>query len=200
MSTLQKEYIPAGSYIIESGKEKLLIALLGSSVGVALIDVEAGVGGLMHILLPEPTLSTTTRPPESYASTGLPHFIENLEKAGADKSRLQATISGGSLYGSKTDLNLDFDAGGLITEIVLQILRTERISIQRSEINGYFGSKLTLDTSTWQADIQPIIPKSHTTAKAFKKPGAEEINNAISEIRPIPQIALKLMRIIRDGD
>jgi len=200
MGTLQKEYIPAGSYLIESGKEKLLAAFLGSSVGVALIDVEAGIGGLMHILLPEPTLSTTTRPPESYASTGLPHFIENLEKAGADKSRLQATISGGSFYGPKTDLNLDFDAGGLITEIVLQILRTERISIRRSEINGYFGSKLTLNTSTWQADIQPIIPKSHTTAEAFKKPGGEEINDAISKIRPIPQIALKLMRIIRNGD
>jgi putative nucleotidyltransferase with HDIG domain len=200
MTTPQKEYIPAGSYVIESAKDRLLIALLGSSVGVALVDRQAAVGGLLHILLPEPTDSSTTRPPESYASTGLPHFIENLEKAGADKSRLQASISGGSLFSPKTDLNLDFDAGGLSTEIVLQILRTERISIERSEINGFFGSRLSLNTSTWQADIQPIIPKTHTKAAAFKKPGGEEINSAIGHIRPIPQIALKLMRIIRSGD
>lgn len=200
MATPQKEYIPAGSYVIESAKDRLLIALLGSSVGVALVDRKAAVGGLMHILLPEPTGSSTTRPPESYASTGLPHFIENLAKAGADKGRLQASISGGSLYGASTDLNLDFDAGGLSTEIVLRILRTERISIQQSEINGYFGSKLSLNTSSWQADIQPIIPKSHTTAAAFKKPGGEEINTAIARIRPIPQIALKLLRILRKGD
>jgi len=200
MTFPQKEYIPAGSYIIESANDRLLIALLGSSVGVALVDRKAAVGGLMHILLPEPTDSSTTRPPESYASTGLPHFIENLEKAGADKSRLQASISGGSLFGSKTDLNLDFDAGALSTEIVLQILRTERIAIEQSEINGYFGSRLSLNTSTWRADIQPIIPKSHTSSTVFKKPGGEEINSAIAHIRPIPQIAMKLMRIIRRGD
>ena len=200
MTFQQKEYIPAGSYVIESAKDRLLVALLGSSVGVALVDRKASVGGLMHILLPEPSDSTTTRPPESYASTGLPHFIANLEKAGADKSRLKASISGGSLFGPKTDLNIDFDAGGLSTEIVLQILRSERITIEQSEINGYFGSRLSLNTSTWQADIQPIIPKTHTTATAFKKPGSDEINTAIGRIRPIPQIAMKLMRIIRRGD
>jgi putative nucleotidyltransferase with HDIG domain len=154
----------------------------------------------MHILLPEPTDSSTTRPPESYASTGLPIFIESLIKAGADKSRLKATISGGSLHGPGRDLNVDFDTGGLITEIVLQILRMENISIRQSEINGYFGSKLTIDTATWETEIQPIIPKSHKSTETFKKPGGEEISKAIARIRPIPQIALKIIRIIRDGD
>lgn len=200
MAILHKEYIPAGSYVIESSEEKILVALLGSSVGVALIDEEASVGGLMHILLPEPTDSSTTRPPESYASTGLPLFIESLVKAGADKSRLKAVISGGSLHGPGTDLNVDFDTGGLITEIVLQILRMEHISIKQSEINGYFGSKLTLDTATWETEIQPIIPKAHKSTETFKKPGGEEISKAIAQIRPIPQIALKIIRIIRDGD
>ena len=200
MANLEKEYIPASSYVIESSGEKLLIALLGSSVGVVLFDEEAKVGGLMHILLPEPVDSTTTRPPESYASTGLPLFITNLIRAGADRSRLKAVISGGSLYGPNVDLNLDFDTGGLITEIVLQILRMERITIKQSEINGYFGSKLTLDTSTWETEIKPIIPKSHTSAEAFKKPGGEEITVAIAKVRPIPQIALKIIRLIREGD
>jgi putative nucleotidyltransferase with HDIG domain len=200
MTNLEKEYIPAGSYLIESSGEKLLIALLGSSVGVVLIDEEAKVGGLMHILLPEPVDPTTTRPLESYASTGLPLFIKNLVRAGADRSRLKAVISGGSLYGPGVDLNLDFDTGGLITEIVLQILRMERITIRQSEINGYFGSKLTLNTSTWETEIKPIIPKSHTSAEAFKKPGGEEITKAIAQVRPIPQIALKIIRLIREGD
>lgn len=200
MANLEKEYIPAGSYVIERSGEKLLAALLGSSVGVALVDEGAKVGGLMHILLPEPIESTTTRPPESYASTGLPLFIENLEKVGADRSRLKAVISGGSLYGPGVDLNLDFDTGGLITEIVLQILRMEHIAIQKSEINGYFGSKLSLNTSTWETEIKPIIPKSHHSSAAFKKPGGEEITKAIASVRPIPQIALKIIRLIREGD
>ena len=47
MANLEKEYIPAGSYVIESSGGKLLVALLGSSVGVALFDEEAKAGGFM---------------------------------------------------------------------------------------------------------------------------------------------------------
>jgi putative nucleotidyltransferase with HDIG domain len=200
MENLHKEYIPAGSYVIDTSGDKLLVALLGSSVGIALIDEDASVGGLMHILLPEPTDSTTTRPPESYASTGLPLFIQSLEKAGAEKSRLKAVISGGSLYGSGADLNMDFDTGGLITEVIFQILLMEHISIKQSETNGYFGSKLSLNTATWKADIQPIIPKSHKSSEVFKKPGSDEVTKTIAHIRPIPQIAFKIIRMIRKGD
>ena len=153
----------------------------------------------MHILLPEPLEPNTTRPPESYASTGLPLFINNLIKAGADKNRLKTTISGGSFSTQGVDHNVDFDTGGMITEIVLQILRNERISIIRSETNGYFGARLSLNTETWDATIQPIIPKSHKTVGVFKKPTVADIELAISQVRPIPQIALKIIKIIRDS-
>lgn len=187
--------------MIESAGNKLLVALLGSSVGVAMADTAAGVGGLLHILLPEPAAGAKSAgPPERYAVSGLPLFIEHMVRAGADKSRMRATISGGSISGPGDDLDLDFDTGSQITEIVLQILRSEKIQIIRSETNGYFGSRLSLETNTWQAEIQAIIPGSFKIAEAFKKPDSEDIGLAISRIRPIPQIALKIIRIIRDGN
>jgi len=89
--------VSAGSYVISGKKRTVLAAILGTCVGVTLCDRVANVGGLIHLLLPEPTNMAKPWRPEKYASTGFPIFIKALREAGAARERMQACIAGGGL-------------------------------------------------------------------------------------------------------
>jgi putative nucleotidyltransferase with HDIG domain len=191
--------VPSGSYIVSRAKDAVLVAYLGTCVGVALWDREAGVGGLIHFLLPEPTSMDMAWQPEINARTGLPLFIEALCREGAKKERLEAGIAGGALVGPLTEADLFLDIGGRTADVVTEILAQEGIPILRSEVGGYFSCKLSLNLRTWKTSIDPIgVSAAFTQPTNFQKPPAERLSQVIESIQPIPQVALKLIRMTRD--
>lgn len=194
-----KEFVPSASSRILRGGHKRLIALLGTCVGVAIFDSEAGIGGIHHILLPEPTGTTNPWEPDTYATTGLPLFIEALIEAGADRSRLRAVVAGGALFGVKTKLDLDLDIGGKTSEVVMRILAEKKIPVIHAETGGYMGAQLELDTTDWQYEVQPILSRPEDVPSPIRPVLPEEVHQAISRIEPIPQVSLKIMRLARQG-
>ena len=70
--------VPSGNYVISSKKNEILDAYLGTCVGITLVDEKKDLGGLMHILLPEPSGMSVMGRIENYARTGLPVFIKAL--------------------------------------------------------------------------------------------------------------------------
>ena len=195
----KRTIVASGSYIISKGGCLILEAYLGTCLGVALYDRHAGVGGVIHLLLPEPSAIDSPWRPEVYAATGLPIFIHHLRKEGASKERLEAIVAGGGLVGPISKLDLILDIGGRTAEIVERILRQEQIMIRRSEIGGYFSCRLSLNLHTWQCDIDPtVIPAPITGGTGFKKPDTEQLDRVIATLSPIPQIALKVLRMISD--
>lgn len=83
-------------YKLARGKQKLITRDLGSCVAVAMRDAEAGIGGLLHIMLPDCTnpeeVAEETYP--KYADTGIDLMIKKLILAGAVKRRLTAKLAG----------------------------------------------------------------------------------------------------------
>ena len=191
--------VTSGSYMISRQKPEIMQAYLGSCVGVTLYDREAGIGGLIHLLLPEPPSVDLTWNPEINAVTGMPIFIEALCKQGAQKERLQACIAGGALMSpvSLTDLRLDI--GGRIAETAQHILQKKKIPILQIEVGGCSSCCISLDLTTWETTIKPFaIPTPKTTADNFSRPTAEQLEQVIEELLPIPQTALKIIRMIND--
>jgi len=174
------------------------VALLASCVGVVLVDRSAHVGGLFHVPLPKPIGSGNPWQPESYASTGLPLFIDSLCKAGAQKKNMEAFVAGGALLGSALEKTLDLDLGGRTADVVMDILNRESIRIRQSETGGLYNMRLSLDLNTWECTVKPYIQDSPFSIGPVKKPTAEEINQAIARVHPIPQVALKIIRMIGD--
>ncbi|MBW1707316.1 MAG: HDOD domain-containing protein, partial [Deltaproteobacteria bacterium] len=169
-------------------------------VGVAIWDKEAGVGGLIHLLLPKPTGLSKPLNPVAYATTGMPLFIQALYKAGACRNRMEACIAGGALVGPVNRLDLDLDIGGRTAEIVRTILGEEGIPVAQSETGGCIGCRLSFDLETFESSILPMIDQSPPVKENFRKPSPDEIADMIHRIRPIPQIALKIARMTREGD
>jgi putative nucleotidyltransferase with HDIG domain len=194
---LSRTIVAPGSYVISKGECPILDAYLGTCVGVALYDRHAGVGGLIHLLLPEPTAIDSPWRPEVYAATGMPLFIHHLRKEGAGKENLEAIVAGGALVVAVSKLDLMLDIGGRTAEIVQRILRQEKIAIRRSEIGGYFSCRLSLNLQTWECDIDPIgVLAPVPGGTCVKKPDIEQLDHVIKTLSPIPQIVLKVLRMI----
>ncbi len=194
-------HVASGSYVVTRKKRQILEAHLGTCVGVCLFDRHANVGGLIHLLLSEPISITRDRKPAVYATTGLPVFIQALLDAGASKDDLEACIAGGALVGPLSERDLVLNIGGRTTEIVEEILYRERITICKSETGGYFTCHLSLNSETWESHVEPSGVSTIPFEKIdFKRPTVEELDTAIESVRPIPQVALKIIRMIRDDN
>jgi putative nucleotidyltransferase with HDIG domain len=103
------------------------------------------------------------------------------------------------LVGPVSDLDLDLNIGGRTAEIVEAFLGERRIPVQKAETGGFFSCRLSLDLRTMQSAIDPLAPPFLLPKKeSSRKPTSEEMERSLEQIRPIPQIALKIIRMVRD--
>jgi len=192
--------VSTGSYQISARTEGTLDAILASCVGISIYDPEAEVGGLIHLLLPEPVNPSGSRNPEKYASTGLPLFLKALCEQGASTDRMKASVAGGALVEPLSELDLILDIGGRTADIAEKILESEGIKVKRSETGGVLGCRMSLDLNTWGTSVEPLgVLEDDSHVEHIKIPGAEELDRRIESVKPIPQVALKLIRMINDA-
>ncbi|MGD2151166.1 MAG: HDOD domain-containing protein [Desulfobacterales bacterium] len=196
MFNIEKRVIASGSYYAGMRESVVLQAFLGTCVGVAIYDSDANAGGLIHLLLPKPVISESTYEPEKYALTALPTFLKALYNHGAEKGKLKASIAGGALISPFTEQDLRFDIGGLTLEIVKQILADEDIEIEKSETGGFFTSKLSLDMRNWKCTIEPSIYDNFPKDSKLNRPDLKNIGRVMEHIQPIPQVVIKILRMI----
>ncbi len=194
------ENVATGNYFVSHCDNIIVQAFLGSCVGLAVFDPQKRVGGLYHILLPEPSNMLVNDYPEKYARSGLPLFFAELEKSGAKKENLQAILAGGALMGDVTNLDLQLDIGGRTTDIVLNYLKENNIQLIRTEVGGYFGYKMSLNLQTFECNIELIGTNQLELRSSEPTTSLPDVDTTIQRIKPIPQIALKVMRMIHSDE
>jgi chemotaxis protein CheD len=111
--------------------EVLFTIGLGSCVAIVLHDPVARIGAMAHVLLPVPRHPKQEIIPPKFASTAVPHLLEMMMDAGADRARITARLVGGAAM---------FRA--LITESLLQtgernlVAAREALALAEVEITG----------------------------------------------------------------
>ncbi len=90
-----KIFVPMGDRRVLKDEGTLSISGLGSCVAIVLYDAVCRVGGLAHVLLPEPSYSKRERL-WLFATTAIPALVKEMEEAGADSSHLTARLVGGA--------------------------------------------------------------------------------------------------------
>ncbi len=196
MTWMKSTYIGAGSYRVSRCCPEILEAVLATCVGVVIVDREAKVGGLYHILLPEQTWEDSALDPELCAASGLPLFLDALRTAGCGAAKMEATLAGGALFGDISRADLDLDLGGRTVETANRILKQAGVPVLKSETGGYFGTRLELNLDTLNCDIAPIFASPQPNAATPVQLNLKSLDRTISRVRPIPQVALKLIRSI----
>ena len=197
---MKKQIVPSGTSVISKKKMENLEAYLGSCIGVTLVDRQENVGGLLHLLLAEATGMDKSFQPENYATTGMPYFLKKLIDAGASKENLEACVAGGALIGPVSDQDLSLDIGGRTAEVVHTYLEDQKIPINKSETGGYSGRKMSLDLHHWDTAIEPTWQIERPTMSPFQTDVVFNVDEAIQRVKPIPQVVLKVIRMIHQDD
>ena len=99
------------------------------------------------------------------------------------------------------EMDLNLDIGGRTSEIAHEILRSEGIAVENTETGGFFACRLSLNLQTWETRIEPsdhIPPFSERTECVSLS--LNTLDAAIKSARPIPQVALEIIRMVSDSD
>ena len=88
----------ADSQVTDDSRSVLVTYSLGSCIGVTIWDPEAHVGGMLHYMLPDSSISPerARTSPSMFADTGLPRLFRAAYEFGAVKKRLIVKVAGGS--------------------------------------------------------------------------------------------------------
>ena len=200
MAVSTRRQIFAGDYQIGRQGPLVLQACVGSCVALSLYCPKTRIGGLLHVLLAQPGRSGPMDHPFKYASTGVPLFIDALVEAGADLESLEAVVAGGALVAPLQDIDLAYDVGGRTMETIKQCLSDRNINILSSETGGFFSCCLDLDLATGKATIEPIGDNRRVEGPQPDALDAQAIEHTIAQLVPIPQVILKIMRLIDDDN
>lgn len=90
-----------------SGEDAVTTLGLGSCIGIAVRDPATGIGGLVHIMLPDSTEIRNNENRPKFADTGIEDLVQAIVKKGGNRSRLVAKIAGGAqmfAFGNKNDM------------------------------------------------------------------------------------------------
>jgi chemotaxis protein CheD len=136
----------------------LLTYALGSCVAVAIHDRVAGVGGLLHFLLPDSSLeaSKAAQNPCMFADTGIPYLLEKAAESGASRERLSVRIAGGAQMINGHEM---FQIGRRNSLAARKLLWREGLIISGEAIGGEVSRTLRLEIGSgkiavWESGLE----------------------------------------------
>jgi chemotaxis protein CheD len=126
---------------------------LGSCVGVVVYDPFVSVGGILHVMLPDSTLSPdkAAMQPSMFADTGWRVFWQSLVSLRAEKRRVKVVIAGGASVLSQSDM---FKIGERNAAAIKRILQEEGIPTFAEELGGLNNRTLHLQLKTGTVEIK----------------------------------------------
>ncbi len=130
---------------------------LGSCVGVVLYDELKHVAGLIHVMLPDSTLSRSGAiNVAKFADTGIAALIELLKAEGASKLSLKAKIAGGAQMFQFTSDKDTMRIGPRNVEAVKNELRKHGIRVVAEDTGGNSGRTIEFNPQTSKLNIRTV--------------------------------------------
>jgi chemotaxis protein CheD len=140
----QKKIIGIGEYVAAKNPQILVTLGLGSCVGVCLIDKKAGVGGLIHVMLPDSGGKNVSKPGKYADMKGL----------GATSGNLEAKIAGGAAMFQKKGSTME--VGKRNVEAVKKILAKFKVRIRADDTGGNRARSIEFNISTGILNVRKV--------------------------------------------
>lgn len=126
---------------------------LGSCIGIAIHDPAAGVGGILHFLLPESKLAPekAKNNPCMFCDTGILSLFKAAYKLGAKKQRMRVIVVGGSQI---MDQKGFFNIGKRNYMATKRIFCKNNVLIDYEDVGGNSNRTLMLDIGSGKVKIK----------------------------------------------
>ena len=145
-----------------TGKNMLIVTVLGSCVSACIRDRITGLGGMNHFMLPDgggdagSPVSASMR----YGTFAMEVLINDLLKAGARREHLEAKVfGGGAVLRGFTAMNV----GERNAAFVMQFLKTERIPVLAEDLNDIHPRKVYFFPRTGKVMVKKLMQTRNDT-------------------------------------
>lgn len=136
--------------------DKLTTAGLGSCIGICIYDQKLKLGGLAHIMLPSSIQAKNSQNKAKFADTAIIVVLEEMEKKGAECSRLLAKIAGGAqMFKFAGDSDI-LKIGERNARAVEENLKKNKIKLLASDTGGNYGRTIVFDPETGNLLVRTI--------------------------------------------
>jgi chemotaxis protein CheD len=145
-----------------TGKDMLIVTVLGSCVAACIRDRVSGVGGMNHFMLPDSggdadsPVSASMR----YGTYAMEILINELLKAGARRENLDAKVFGG---GNVLRGFISINVGERNAQFVRDYLRAEKIRITAEDLNDIHPRKVYFFPRTGKVLVKKLKQLNNNT-------------------------------------
>jgi chemotaxis protein CheD len=143
-----------------TGRDMLIVTVLGSCVSACIRDRLTGLGGMNHFMLPDGGDSGPVSASMRYGGYAMEVLINDLLKAGARREHLEAKVfGGGAVLRGFTAMNV----GERNAAFVTQFLKTERIPVLAEDLNDIYPRKVYFFPRTGKVLVKKLMQTHNDT-------------------------------------
>ncbi|MBX2855471.1 MAG: chemoreceptor glutamine deamidase CheD [Rhodobacteraceae bacterium] len=162
-----------GDHLVTSEKELAIVTLLGSCVAACIRDVELGVGGLNHFLLPEEKGDNVANGSARYGTNAMEVLINDVIKLGGRKDRMEAKVFGGA---NVIDTNAAETVGDRNCQFVIDYLRRENISVAAKDLGGVQARRVFFFPATGRVSVLRLEPSAQRSIREQEAKLKQQVN------------------------
>jgi chemotaxis protein CheD len=144
-----------------TGKDMLIVTVLGSCVSACIRDRISGLGGMNHFMLPDggdsnSPVSASAR----YGTYAMEILINDLLKAGARRENLEAKVfGGGAVLRGFTAINV----GERNAAFVINYLKMEKMRVVAEDLNDIYPRKVYFFPRTGKVLVKKLMQTHNET-------------------------------------
>jgi chemotaxis protein CheD len=149
----QRVVVGVGDLAVSNNSSTVLSTYaLGSCIGVIVYDPGAKCGGILHLMLPEASVSPqkAITQPAMFADTGLPMFFKALIGLKAERARLKLFIAGGASVIAGQD---PFKIGERNIQATMAFINANALRVVHTDTGGNFNRTVHLELSTGNVNL-----------------------------------------------
>lgn len=144
-----------------TGKDMLIVTVLGSCVAACIRDRVSGVGGMNHFMLPDGgDIDSPVSASMRYGAYAMEVLINDLLKAGAKRENLEAKVFGG---GNVLRGFIAINIGERNAQFVRSYLRAENIRIVAEDLNDIHPRKVYFFPRTGKVLVKKLMQMNNNT-------------------------------------
>lgn len=151
-----KHIVGVADMKVTSQKGDLLITYaLGSCLGITIHDPVAGVGGLLHVMLPLSTIDPqkANENPCMFVDTGVPKLFLECYKLGAQKGRLTVKVAGGACSNENEDEDY-FQIGKRNFTMLRKLLWKNGVLLKTYDVGGQQSRTMSLEVGSGEVQLK----------------------------------------------
>jgi chemotaxis protein CheD len=161
----QRVIIGVGDMAVSNNPQVTLSTYaLGSCVGVVAYDPLTRVGGILHLMLPDSTISPekAVAQPAMFADTGFPMLMRALAGLKGEASRLRLYVAGGANVLSGADA---FKIGDRNLVVVKKFIQANGLKVSGHDVAGTVNRTVHLEVGTGLMSLKtPAKADQHSLA------------------------------------